>query len=86
MITDATGHAVPIRCRYSGPGLVEGEKARIQYVAYNDKLLEMDMLSGSYQLWHLSESSGDQQSWWFVAIGLVCGYFAYRQRRYASQQ
>lgn len=43
MITDATGHAVLIRCRYSGPGLVQGERARVRYVAYNRKLVEMNM-------------------------------------------
>ena len=85
MVTDSSGHAVPIRCRYTGPGLREGDRARIQYVAYNSHLLEMEMLSGPYQLWHLSESSGEFQFWWFVAIGLVCGFFAIRQRRQASE-
>jgi len=80
-IADATGHAVQIRCRYTGPGLVEGEEARIRYVAYDGKLLEMDLLSGPYQLWHLRESSGEQQCWGWVALGLVCGFFAYRQLR-----
>jgi hypothetical protein len=53
MVTDAAGHAVLIRCRYSGPGLVQGERARVRYVAYNRKLVEMDMLTGSYQKLHL---------------------------------
>ena len=79
MITDATGHAVLIRCRYTGPGIVEGERARVRYVAYNNKLVEMDMLTGPYQLWHLRESSGEAGCWGWVAIGVVCGFFAYRQ-------
>jgi drug/metabolite transporter (DMT)-like permease len=79
MITDAAGHAVLIRCRYSGPGLVQGERARVRYVAYNRKLVEMDMLTGPYQKWHLLESSGEQGWWWWVAMGAVCGFFAYRQ-------
>ena len=79
MITDATGHAVLIRCRYSGPGLVQGERARVRYVAYNRKLVEMDMLTGSYQGWHLRESSDEQGYLAWVAIGAVCGFFAYRQ-------
>ena len=79
MITDATGHAVQIRCRYRGPGLVEGERARVRYVAYNGELLELDMLSGPFQLWHLRESSGEAGCWGWVAIGVVCGFFAYRQ-------
>jgi hypothetical protein len=79
MITDAAGHAVLIRCRAAGPGFVEGERARVRYVAYNRKLLEMDMLTGSYQRWHLRESSGEQGWWWWVGIGSVCGFFAFRQ-------
>jgi hypothetical protein len=86
MITDATGHAVLIRCRYGGPGLVQGERARVRYVAYNSKLVEMDMLTGPYQKWHLLESSGEQGWWWWVAMGSVCGFFAYRQLAKASQR
>jgi hypothetical protein len=79
MITDAFGHAVQIRCRYSGPGFVQGERARVRYVAYNRELLEMDMLTCPYQRWHLRESSGELGCWWLVAIGVVCVFFAYRQ-------
>jgi hypothetical protein len=79
MITDAAGHAVQIRCSYTGPGFVEGERARVRYVAYSEGLLEMDMLTGPYQGWHLRESSGEQVFWGWVAIGVVCGFFACRQ-------
>jgi hypothetical protein len=79
MITDAAGHAVLIRCRYRGPGIVEGERARVRYVEYNRQLMEMDMLTGSYQAWHLRESSGEQGYLGWVAVGVVCGFFAYRQ-------
>ena len=58
MITDAAGHAVPVLCRYRGPGLVQGERARVRYVAYNQKLLDMDLLTGPCQPWHLRESIG----------------------------
>jgi len=51
----------------------------VRYVAYNRKLVEMDMLTGSYQKLHLLESSGEQGWWWWVAMGAVCGFFAYRQ-------
>ena len=44
MITDATGQAVMILCSHRGPGFVQGERARVRYVAYNNKLVEMDML------------------------------------------
>ena len=86
MITDAAGHAVLIRCRYRGPGFVEGERARVRYVAYNRKLVEMDMLTGPYQQWHLRESSGEQSCWWWVAIGVVCAFFAYRQLAKSRQE
>ena len=85
MITDAAGHAIQIRCKYRGPGLVEGDRARVRYVAYNQQLLEMDMLSGPYQLWHLRESSGESGYWSWVAIGVICGFFAYRQFAKARQ-
>jgi hypothetical protein len=77
-VTDATGHAVLVMCRYSGPGLVEGERARVRYVAYNQKLLELDMLTGPYRT-HLRESSGENGYWWLVGIGVACGLFAYYQ-------
>jgi hypothetical protein len=79
MITDAAGHAVLVRCKYSGPGLVEGERARVRYVAYNQKLLEMDMLDGPYQAWHLRESSEENDCWWRVSFGAVFAFFAFRQ-------
>jgi hypothetical protein len=79
MITDAAGHAVPLWCNYAGPGLVQGERARVRYVAYNGKLLDMDMLSGPYQAWHLHESSGEAGYWWWAAMGVVIGFFGYRQ-------
>lgn len=78
-ITDKTGHATLIRCSYTGPGLQPGELARIRYVAYNRKLLELDLLSGPYQAWHLREPSGEEGFWTWAAIGVVCGLFAIGQ-------
>lgn len=78
-VTDATGQAVVIRCRYYGPGFQEGERARVRYVAYNRKLLEMDMLTGPYGAWHLRESSGEYGFLAWAAIGLICGFAGYRQ-------
>jgi hypothetical protein len=79
MITDATGHAVMILCNHRGPGFVEGERARVRYVAYNNKLVAMDMLSGPYGAWHLRESSGEKGYWAWMVIGLFCGLLAYFQ-------
>lgn len=86
MITDAAGHAVQVLCRYTGPGLVEGERARLRYVAYNQKLLDLDMLTGSYTTWHLRESSGENDYWWLVGIGAVFGFVAFRQLAQARQR
>lgn len=86
MITDASGHAVQVWCNYTGPGLEPGERARVRYVAYNGKLLELDMLTGSFQLWHLRESSGEWVWWGWVAVGVVCGFFAYRQMAKIRQE
>lgn len=85
MITDASGNAVQVLCHYTGPGLRDGDRARVQYVAYNKKLLDLQMLSGPYQLWHLTESSGERGCWGWVGIGAVCGFFALRQSRKTAQ-
>jgi hypothetical protein len=79
MITDATSRAVMILCSHSGPGFVQGERARVRYVAYNNRLVEMDMLSGPYGAWHLRDSSGEKGYWAWVVIGLFFGLFAYSQ-------
>jgi hypothetical protein len=78
-ITDAAGQAVAILCSHGGPGFVQGERARVRYVAYNTKLVEMDMLSGPYGAWHLRESSGEKGYWVWVGIGLFFGLLAYFQ-------
>lgn len=85
MITDAAGHAVMILCNYSGPGLVEGEQALARYVAYNRKLLDLDMLTGPHLAWHLRESAGEQGCWAWVLIGVACGFAGYRQFVKAKQ-
>lgn len=78
-ITDSGGQAFLIRCGYCGPGLVPGERARVRYVAFNRQLVEIEILTGPYQAWHLRETPGERACWGWVAIGLVCGVFAYRQ-------
>jgi hypothetical protein len=79
IITDRSSRTVQIRCTYNGPGLLAGERARVRYVEYNGKLIEMDMLSGPYQVWHLREPSGEDGYAWWMFVGIVCGFFAYRQ-------
>jgi hypothetical protein len=44
------------------------------------------MLTGPFQAWHLRESSGEQGCAAWVAIGVICGLFAYRQLAKAGQE
>ena len=83
-VTDASGRTVSIRCTYSGPGLVDGERVRVRYVEYSEKLLEMEMLTGSYKGWRLKESPGEVGYWFWVAAGAVCGLFAIREAKEAG--
>lgn len=75
-----------IRCKYTGPGLVQAERARVRYGAYNQNLLELEMLSLPFERWDLEESSGEQTCWGWVAIGVVCWFFAYRQQVKTRQE
>jgi hypothetical protein len=58
----------------------------VRYIAYNGKLVELDMLTGSFQLWHLREAPGEWAWWGWVAVGVVCGLFAYRQMAKIGQE
>jgi hypothetical protein len=81
-ITTDSGQVAQIRCRYDGPGFREGERARVQFIQYNQKLLELSMLSGPYGDWHLQESSGEWSTWLLVGLGVVCwvgGYLEFRK-------
>jgi hypothetical protein len=78
-ITDSTGRSVTILCRHRGPGFQQGERARVRYVAFNNKLVETQMLSGPYGLWHFRESSGENGYWVWVGIGLFFGLLAHFQ-------
>ena len=84
-VTDDSGQVATIRCRYSGPGLREGDRVRVRYVEYNRTLIELTMLTGSYTGWVLQESAGEWGFAWFALIGLVCAVSAYRLRILPSQ-
>lgn len=72
-VTSDSGRVVVVRCRYRGPGLREGDRVRVRYIAYNQHLLELTMLSGPFEGWELEEPSQDW-SWLVLAgLGLVCG-------------
>ena len=77
-VTDEAGRVELIRCRYDGPGLHEGERARVRYVAFNRKLVELTMLSGSSAGWELKESAGELSPLLFAGVGLVCWFAGWR--------
>lgn len=83
-ITDNTGRAVTIRCRYGGPGLREGDRARVHYLVYNNALLDFTMLTGSYTGWHFQEPRGELGYLLWVLMGLVCGFAGFQQLRKRS--
>ncbi len=85
-ITDGSGRATAIRCSYDGPGLREGDKARVRYVAYNLKLVELTMLTGSYTGWHLEEPSGERDSLFWGLVGFSCGFAGLRMLRQPSSR
>ena len=75
-----------IRCKYSGPGLVQGERARVRYVEYDGGAARTGYVDqGGDGAWHLRESSGENGYWAWVAMGVVCGFVAYRQLMSARQ-
>jgi hypothetical protein len=78
-LTDDSGRVAKIRCRHDG--LREGDRARVQYIEYNLKLVEMTMLSGSSAGWHFEESPEEWGWAVWVGLGLVCGFAGWRQWR-----
>jgi hypothetical protein len=83
-ITTDSGQVAEVRSRYDGPGFREGERARVQFVQYNHKLLELSMLSGPYENWRLQESSGEWSTWLLAGLGALCWIGSYRQLRKAG--
>ena len=79
-VTDDSGRVASIRCRYQGPGLRDGDRARVRYREYDERLVELTILNGSYAGWHLQDSTNEWSGAWFALIGLGCGAGAYRLR------
>ena len=80
-VTNDSGQATLIRCRYDGPGLREGDRARVRYVEYNHQLLELTMLTGSYTGWGFKESSGEPGYAVWALMGVACGFAGWHQLR-----
>ena len=79
-LTDDSGRVTSIRCRYTGPGLREGDRAWVRYLEYNHTLIELTMLSGPYTGWRLQESAGEWGGGWFAVVGVVCGVGACKRK------
>ena len=77
-VTGDSGGVATIRCAYDGPGLREGDRARVRYVAYNRRLIEFAALSGSYTGWHFEEPAGERSAGAFAVIGLAVGIAGWR--------
>jgi hypothetical protein len=85
-VTNDSGQSTWIRCRYDGPGLREGDRARVRYVGYNHQLLELTMLTGPSTGWGFKESSGEPGYAVWALMGVVCGFAGWRQRRKSALQ
>ncbi|HEY5220086.1 MAG TPA: hypothetical protein VIJ16_09780, partial [Gemmatimonadaceae bacterium] len=85
-VTGDSGAVVKILSVYDGPGLREGDRARVRYVQYNRRLTEFTALSGPYTGWHFEESPGERTAVAFTVIGLLCGLVGWRllAREYAT--
>jgi uncharacterized membrane protein len=75
------GRTASIRASYIGPGLRDGDRARVRYVQYNHALLDLTMLSGSYTGWQLHESAGLASPLTLILIGIVSMFAANRESR-----
>lgn len=84
LITTEAGTVESVRCRYDGPGLREGDRARVHFLEYNRKLLALQMLSGPYEGWELRESSGEGSYWVIAGVGVICWLAAYGRLRSAE--
>jgi hypothetical protein len=73
-VTNDSGQVTLIRCKYGGPGLREGDRARIHYVEYNHQLLEFKTLTGPYTGWSFEERSSERGYALFAVLGAACGF------------
>lgn len=78
VITDS-GEAAQIHADYSGPRLRERDRARVRFIAYDRGLLEITLVSGPFQGWHHSESSGQLSCVGLSLMGLICWFAWYQE-------
>ncbi|HEX3569557.1 MAG TPA: hypothetical protein VHU44_01910 [Acidobacteriaceae bacterium] len=73
-VTNDSGQVTLIRCRYGGPGLRGGDRARVRYVEYNHELLEFKMLTGPYTGWSFEERPSQRGYALLAVLGAACGF------------
>jgi hypothetical protein len=65
------GDDVTIHSDYSGYRLIENEQATVKFVQYDHTLIDLTMLTGPNQGWHLKESDGSLSCWLLLLMGLA---------------
>jgi hypothetical protein len=83
---DGGSNVAKIRCNYNGPGLREGDRARVRYVAYDRRLVEMTMLNGPYTGWRLEEPSQPMGMTLWVVLGVLSILGGWRELRKADSE
>ena len=82
-VADYGGRKFAVYAHYNGPGIQQGQLATVRFMQYNQDLLELTMLSGPTQGWHLTEPYGS--TFWFVLglVGVLFEVTAFREYRRA---
>lgn len=65
-----SGQSVSIHARFNGNGLANGDTVRVSYVAFDQKLLSMTILSGDHMSAHLEESDDSKSSLFIGFFGV----------------
>jgi amino acid transporter len=65
------GANVGLHADYSGTRLIENERATVKFIQYNHTLIDLTMLTGPSQGWHLQESDGTVSCWLLFLMGLA---------------
>jgi hypothetical protein len=65
------GDNVALHADYSGIRLIENEQATVKFIQYNHTLIDLRMLTGPSQGWHLQESDGTLSCWLLLLMGLA---------------
>ncbi len=75
------GPTFALHAQYHGYGIQQGDLAKVRFLPYNSSVLELTMLSGSTQGWHLTESDGSTTYLLLSLAGVACWWGAFREYR-----